>query len=402
MSITINSTPASYSSIHSPLWFVVSSTNIAQTNFKYVCDVYVGGTLIARLKSFPQPTSTKGIFNVAPIVRNYWESYFKPNVSTFSAFPYTGSDIYVSYEVKFGEEYGGTTYTNLQTQSATAYNYVLDYLYSPTSDVFISPSKYDTSYAGFYLTNRDKNQIQFPHSLLSTGTLYTSFLSDAENTSKNLSIDVAVYNGSTTTVSTGATQSWKDFALVDISPRALNTYIGSSIINSTTKYYDARIKIAGVQVDTMRVNLTCTQHDVIALHFLNSLGGYETFHFTLVNRQTRNVERKSFQRLQYEYESATTAMDMVDAYGRLYGGTIPFATQQKLTYRLISDWINFTDYNWLKEMIASPEIYMERNSQFVPIMISTTTWSEKKRFADKTFNLELDIDLALQINSQFR
>ncbi len=148
--------------------------------------------------------------------------------------------------------------------------------------------------------------------------------------------------------------------------------------------------------------MSCTQYDVVPLHFLNSVGGYETFHFSLVNRQTRAIEKKSFQRLQYEYESATTAMDMVDAYGRLYGGTIPFSTQQKVTYKLTSDWVNFTDYNWLKEMIASPEVYLERNNQFMPINITTTNWTEKKRFADKTFNLELDIDLGLQINSQFR
>jgi hypothetical protein len=182
----------------------------------------------------------------------------------------------------------------------------------------------------------------------------------------------------------------------------LNAYIGSTIIDANTKYYDVRAKIAGVQVDTMRVTLSCTQYDVIPLHFLNSVGGYETFHFSLVNRQTRAIEKKSFQRLQYEYESATTAMDMVDAYGRLYGGTIPFSTQQKVTYKLTSDWVNFTDYNWLKEMIASPEVYLERNNQFMPINITTTNWTEKKRFADKTFNLELDIDLGLQINSQFR
>jgi hypothetical protein len=402
MAITINSFPGNYSTMHAPLWFVVSSTNTSQPNFKYVFDVYVNGTLVARVKSFPQPSSTKGIFNAAPIVRNYWNSYFKPNISSYSAFPYTGSDIYVDYEVKFGEEYNATTYTNLEETSKFAYNYIQDYLYNPTSDVFLTPAKYDTNYAGFYLTNRDKTQVQIPYSLLSGGTLYTSFLSDAENTTKNLSIDVAVFNGTTTTVYTGSTQSWKDFALLDISPRALNAYIGSTIIDATTKYYDVRAKIAGVQVDTMRVTLSCTQHDVIPLHFLNSVGGYETYHFTLVNRQTRAIERKSFERLNYEYEAASTAMDMVDAYGRLYGGTIPFSTQQKVTYKLTSDWINFTDYNWMKELIASPEVYLERNAQFMPIVIGTSTWTEKKRFADKTFNLELDIDLGLQINSQYR
>jgi hypothetical protein len=400
MAITIDSSPASYSSLHGALYFVVTSTNRAVENFKYVCDIYVNNNLVARLKSFPQPASEKGIFNVAPIVRNYWNSYFKPTGST--AFAYTGSDIYVSYQVKFGEDYGGTTYTNLQTQSATAYNYVQDYLYNPNSDAFLTPTKYDTAYAGFYLTNRDKTQVQFPKSLLGTGKLYTSFLSDAENTTKNISLDITRVNGTTSTNYTGATQSWKDYALIDISPLGINTYLGAEVIGEATNYYDVKAKIAGVQTDVIRVNLSCTQYDVIPLHFLNSVGGYETFHFTLVNRQSRSIERQSFERLQYEYESATTAMDMVDAYGRLYGGTIPFTTKQKLTYKLISDWVNFTDYNWLKELIASPEVYLQRGSQFVPVNISTTSWQEKKRFADKTFNLELDIDVAYQINSQYR
>jgi|688.fasta_scaffold78758_3 hypothetical protein len=400
MAITIDSSPASYSSLHGALYFVVTSTNRAVENFKYVCDIYVNNNLVARLKSFPQPASEKGIFNVAPIVRNYWNSYFKPTGST--AFAYTGSDIYVSYQVKFGEDYGGTTYTNLQTQSATAYNYVQDYLYNPNSDAFLTPTKYDTAYAGFYLTNRDKTQVQFPKSLLGTGKLYTSFLSDAENTTKNISLDITRVNGTTSTNYTGATQSWKDYALIDISPLGINTYLGAEVIGEATNYYDVKAKIAGVQTDVIRVNLSCTQYDVIPLHFLNSVGGYETFHFTLVNRQSRSIERQSFERLQYEYESATTAMDMVDAYGRLYGGTIPFTTKQKLTYKLISDWVNFTDYNWLKELIASSEVYLQRGSQFVPVNISTTSWQEKKRFADKTFNLELDIDVAYQINSQYR
>lgn len=402
MAITINSTPANYSSMHSALYFVVTSTNRAVPNFKYVCDVYINTNLVARLKSFPQPSTEKGIFNVAPIIRNYWNSYFKPNISTNNAISYTGNDIYVEYELKFGEDYGGTTYTNLEEQSAFAYNYIQDYLYNPTSDAFLSPARYDTAYSGYYLTNRDKTQVTFPKSLINTGRLYTSFLSDAENTPKSLSLDITRVNGTTSTNYTGGTQSWEDFALLDISPRGINTYLGSSVISDATTYYDVKAKIAGVQTDVIRVTLNCTQYDIIPLHFLNAVGGYETFNFTLVNKQTRNVERNSFERLQYEYEAATTAMDMVDAYGRLYGGSIPFSTKQKITYKLISDWVNFTDYNWLKELIASPEVYLERNNQFVPINIQTTTWTEKKRFADKTFNLELDIDLAYQINSQYR
>jgi len=356
MAITINSSPDIYSSLHAPLWFVLSSTNTAQTNFKYVCDVYVGGNLVARLKSFPQPVSSKGIFNVAPVVRNYWASYFKPDIITPSAFSYTGSDIYVDYELKFGEEYGGTTYLDLITTSKFGYNYIQDYLYTPTSPMYLTPLEYETQYQGNFISNRDYANIKFNKERLQTGYLFLSFLSDAENTPKNHSVDVSVWNGSTTTNYTGANVNFRDFA--------------------------------------------CTQNDVVTLHYLNALGGYDTMDFTAVNRQTRNIEKSSFEGIEWEYSS--NYMNRANTYGVMYGGSNQFATRQKLTYRLISDWLSYIDYLAIKELIGSSEIYLERGNNFIPVQVGTNTWAEKKRYADKTYNLELDISIANNINSQFR
>lgn len=400
MAITINSSPDNYSSLHAPLWFVVTSTNTAQTNFKYVCDVYVGGNLVTRLKNFPQPTSSKGIFNVAPVIRNYWASYFKPDIVTPSVFSYTGSDVYVDYELKFGEEYGGTTYTNLTTTTKRGYNYVQDYLYTPTSPMYLTPLEYETQYQGNFISNRDYANIYFNKERLQTGYLFLSFLSDAENTTKSHSVDVSVWNGSTTTNYTGAGVSFKDFALLDISPRAVNDYLGTTAVSSTTVYYDVKVKIAGALKSTARVYLNCTQNDVVTLHYLNGVGGYDTFDFTAVNRQTRNIEKSSFESVEWEY--ASNYMNRANTYGVMYGGTNQFSTRQKLTYRLISDWLSYVDYLAVKELIASPEVYLERGNFFLPVQIGTNTWSEKKRYADKTYNLELDINIGNEINSQFR
>jgi hypothetical protein len=404
MAITINSSPDIYSSLHAPLWYVVGSNNTNQTNFKYVCEVYVGGNLVATLKSFPQPVSSKGIFNVAPIIRNYWASYFKPDIVTPSAFSYTGSDIYVDFEIKFGEQYDSTTYLNLATSTKRAYNYVQDYLYTPSSPMYLTPLEYETQYQGNFISNRDYSNIYFNKERLQTGYLFISFLSDAENTTKSHSIDVSVWNGSTTTNYTGTSVSFKDFALLDISPRAINDYIASSIITTNTVYYDVKVKIAGNLKSTARVYLTCTQNDVITLHYLNAVGGYDTFDFTAVNRQTRNIEKSSFEAIEWGYKDGVYdgSMNRANTYGVLYGGSNQFATRQKLSYKLISDWLSYIDYLAMKELIASPEVYLERGSNFIPVQITTNTWTEKKRYADKNYNLELDIEIGNPINSQFR
>jgi hypothetical protein len=39
MAITIESSPATYSSMHDDLWFVASSTNVGETSFKFIYDI---------------------------------------------------------------------------------------------------------------------------------------------------------------------------------------------------------------------------------------------------------------------------------------------------------------------------------------------------------------------------
>ena len=57
--------------------WVVSSTNTAQANFEYICDVYItgetfaGGASYIRLKTPADPVYGRGVFSVAPILNKY-------------------------------------------------------------------------------------------------------------------------------------------------------------------------------------------------------------------------------------------------------------------------------------------------------------------------------------------
>jgi hypothetical protein len=70
--------------------------------------------------------------------------------------------------------------------------------------------------------------------------------------------------------------------------------------------------------------------------------------------------------------------------------------------KLSSDYINISDYNWLRELIESPEIYLLKNGYYYPVTITGTTWEEKIEVADKMVNFTLDIDLGKKYNSQSR
>ena len=395
MAITINNTPSAYQSFHEDLWFVATSTNIAQPNFKYVFDVYIGGTLVARIKSYPQPTTNKGLFNAASIVRNYWSSYFQPATAQ-TAFNYVGSGNRINYVIKFGEEYGGTLYSNLAEQDTEALNYYPGTTIGKTS---FDGTWYQGQYLGYLLTKRDKTQLQTNQ----TGNrLFISLQNTSINTPIDWTLDVVRSNDNTT--SNGSVVIVSDIAVFDISPTALNNYLGSSFITSATDSYIVKFynDTTGDYFDEVSVTKICQpRHTHIPLHFLNSVGGYDTMIFTLVNRESRSVEKKSFEQAEWQYRSSD--MYRWNQYNVFNGGAVQFNTQQTITYKLTSDWLTLTDYTWVRDLIASPEVYMELiTGEFIPVRISTSQWTQKKRYVDKVYNIEMDIELGSKEFSQYR
>lgn len=391
MAITINSTPENYPSMHDDLWFVVTSTNVAQTNFKYVFDVYVNSSLVARIKSFPDPSSGKGIFNAGNIVRNYWASYFKPNTSA-SFWAYNGNDIYVPFEIRFGEEYSDTLYTNLASGNYKAFNF-----YNP---LFRDPStSYFQPYVSKWLTNRDKSKLE----CAMNEHLFIGWMNQAASTT-SLTFTVQKYNqGGTPSGSpvTSSATSTASFVLADVSPAAINATLGESFITSTTYQYGVKINYGGNSSDELKVLVACNPiYTPMSVHFLNQLGGYDSFMFRAVNRQQRNIERKQYERTNWQLNSST--MQQYDSYKRMYEGANVFSVQQSVSFKLQSDFINETDLTWMQELIASPEVYIEQGGYYYPIAIRSTNWEQKYRVADKMFNMILEVDYGRKLNSQYR
>ena len=73
MAITIESEPTDRAPVYSDLTYVVSTTNEAQANFRFIAVVKDGsGNIIAKLKAPILYNSTdRGVFNLSRILQNY-------------------------------------------------------------------------------------------------------------------------------------------------------------------------------------------------------------------------------------------------------------------------------------------------------------------------------------------
>ena len=404
MAITINSTPATYPTMHEDLWFVASSTNVGTTNFKFVYDVYINNAQVSRNKIYPSPSAdgSYGVFNASPMVRAYVTNYFEPSGS--SVLVASNDKIKVDYQVKIGEEVSGAVIPNLASGSYSAYNY-----YSPLfGDIFtengnvplVLSNYYDNllieNYTDDWLSDRDNSDITIEYG----DQFFITFLKITGGSYK-LWVQPTNEDGTLGTAVSGGITMSGEFNLFNFQAAAIITFFGSTIITENTYGYNVYITLGAATTRILRFRQVCNpKYRQYNLHFLNRLGGYDTMAFRLVNRRRSEFQRTSYRRNPYQLSNG--AMTNIDTYNKYNETTYNFAIQHSDYYNLTSDWLQDQDYAWLAQLVASSIVYMEVQGAFFPITIRNTNYQYKYQIADGIFNFDLEIEVGKYLNSQYR
>jgi len=404
MAITINSTPATYPTMHEDLWFVASSTNVGTTNFKFVYDVYINNAQVSRNKIYPSPSAdgSYGVFNASPMVRAYVTNYFEPSGS--SVLVASNDKIKVDYQVRVGEDLNGTVTANLASGSYSAYNY-----YSPLfGDIFtengnvplVLSNYYDNllieNYTDDWLSDRDNSDITIEYG----DQFFITFLKITGG-SYSLWVQPTNEDGTLGTAVSGALTFSGEFNLFNFQAAAINTFYGSTIITENTYGYNVYISLGAATTRVLRFRQICNpKYRQYNLHFLNRLGGYDTMAFRLVNRRRSEFQRTSYRRNPYQLSNGQ--MTNIDTYNKYNETTYNFAIQHYDFYNLTSDWVDDQDYAWLAQLVASSIVYMEVQGAFFPITIRNTNYQYKYQIADGIFNFDLEVEVGKFLNSQFR
>lgn len=387
MAIVLNTTPGTYLSAHGDLIFVPyeatkAADPVTYPNYKYVCDVYVNGVLIARQKAFPHPDNDRGIFNIGPVVRNYLETTFSPAANVLRAQEMGEGEFFVTVQCKFGEEYNDTLFTNLTVDSARIYfNHYNGRLNGSASTIL-------SSFTNKPLTNRptrtkilaDAGEVLIPYFPTSTTPFNVVFTLDDATTETETVTPTAANN----------------LQQLNVSPGVIDA-ITALAITDATKYYT--VEFNGV---TYRFDLVCEAiHEVHTLHFLNQFGGFESYSFTKVSRTTEDIERKTYGKLNYRVDGS----GVVSNYNsnKVYHENKPtYATKYNERLTLNSDLLKDAEYTWLSELVRSPLVYIQEGEYFLPVTITNNNYDYRKTVNDKLTNLTITIEYGKDLNTQFR
>jgi hypothetical protein len=321
--------------------------------------------VLREYKAITMGATYHAYLDVAPIIKNYIQA----NLSSMYL-------PYISYQVKYGtESTTGTITTNVATETSYAW-----YGYPAFLNDDLRADVGGTYYDGMYLsTNRSR--------ILQLYGNYQTYIPIYKSQSTSGDVVEWIYNGWTyqTTDSSGV--------------GVYNTSITGADLNLAQDVH----LLESFALSGSNIQTNCSKNNPVMLHFLNAMGGFESFLFSGVNRVNTNIERQSINKLGLITTYTTSAFDIGVNINRVYNSTLGevktnYSNTMAHKIKLVSDYVSETDFLWLRELLASPQVFaqIDNNAIMIPVTIETSDWAEKKRGADKIFNLEIDILLGTQ------
>jgi hypothetical protein len=372
MAINIISNPNSVVSAFNQMAFNVSSTQAGQSNFNFIADVYVSGinTAVSRIAIPKQPSVNTCLIDASPILKNYVKNDFF-NVSG-SNYCQANINSRAKYYVQFGELYDvsgvPTIYPDLRRFPTSGSNTAVNSIFGFEQFNTNVWNGYDVSGFGFLteiperITIEQGQELRLsfydPNNLI--GFLYVD----------GYSLDYVVANKVS-----------GEF-LYNVNVKNL---FGLNQIYSTIGTHTITLSNqsnAPVKTITIEIVAACSKFDTIRLHWLNNLGGWDSYNFTKQSIKAMDIERKQFKKMQSINYSKS------DRLKTNYNTTITDKLQ------INSDWISDEMADWFQGLLTSPIVYLERGADnFVSVNITNSEYLIQQYLnGRKIHNLQLDIE----------
>jgi hypothetical protein len=379
MSLSITQTPAVVSLAQSPIIFTVSESNAqlrASASFQYVGELYywqggpaasssVANYTINKYKN----TSNVGIFDLNRIINSTLTDYLQANPSNVE---YFAVDFYTQY-------LSGSSYiTGSHVRSAT-YKALDGYgvfqepigqaVYSKTphwplmTDGPVTQSCFTTNYglAGVYGGDAGTTQ---PTKIVYTGNTGTGDYTLTSNVSSS---------GQVQQYPIGPSEAGFPISAVGLTYFKTQAYNGATPLGTAITY----------EVDCLQ------KYPNVRIKWKNRYGQFDFFNFYMVNKQSFQTEKKTYQPQLGTWEGSSLSYQDYDS------GVLNYIADSKQAIQVNSFWIPETYNEILKQLLVSDEIYWvynEATNSVRPLTIATSNILFKTGVVDKLIQYQFDFN----------
>ena len=379
MSLSITQTPALVSLAQSPIIFTVAESDanlLTSSSFQYIGELYYwqGGlnasssTAEYIINKYPNNSSV-GIFDLNRIINSTLTDLAIQNTSNVE---YYAVDFYTQY-------YNGITFVTGSHVRSQTFKALDGY------GIFQEPIGQNiTSASAFWplMTDGPVTQSAFT-------THYGSASVYVGTAGGTLQPNKIVYTsdlGTANLTISGNTSSSAQVAQYPIGPSAAGFPLSGSFTYYTTQAYNNSTPLGS----PITYTIDCIQkYPNIRIKWKNRYGQFDYFNFYMVNRQSFQTEKRTYQPQLGSWESSTLSYNDYDS------GILNYIVDSKQSISVNSFWIPESYNDVLKELLVTDEaywVYDEANNKVRPITITTQNIVFKTGVNDHLIQYQFDFD----------
>jgi hypothetical protein len=379
MSLSITQTPALVSLAQSPIIFTVAESDanlLTSSSFQYIGELYYwqGGlnasssTAEYIINKYPNNSSV-GIFDLNRIINSTLTDLAIQNTSNVA---YYAVDFYTQYYngavFVTGSHVRSQTFKALDGygifQEPIGQNITSASAFWPLmTDGPVTQSAFTTNYGSASVYVGTAGGTLQPNKIVYTSDLGTANLTISGNTSS--SAQVAQY---------------------PIGPSAAGFPLSGSFTYYTTQAYNDSTPLGS----PITYTIDCIQkYPNIRIKWKNRYGQFDYFNFYMVNRQSFQTEKRTYQPQLGSWESSTLSYNDYDS------GILNYIVDSKQSISVNSFWIPESYNDVLKELLVTDEaywVYDEANNKVRPITITTQNIVFKTGVNDHLIQYQFDFD----------
>ena len=347
MSYTITQQATTPNAAYTRLLYAVSgSIYTTQPQFQYVMDVYESGSsnLIKRTTQTINPAGV-AIFDPSRIIQGELSVDYNWKINSVTQFNSSSKEFIVEFGEQFATSISSsvTVYPNIASSSIETFQGVVE------------PN------AGYY------NWDSASYAVLSNMPATMSMQTNDYGT-------VSLYNNTVVYVSQSfysASSVSAAYDLVEQNNYTITDNFSSVPISASTPYWnyvDVNVS-SSVGLESYRYEASDETHrEKTRFAFVNKLGAWDYYNNYNPVRQAIDVKREQYTAPRVDYSSLTSTYD-ISRRGRTDVHNI---TDDMFT--VDTDLLDKTNANWLEELIESPSVYIQRNGEFIPIVITDSSY----------------------------
>lgn len=427
MAISIITNPQRIMPVYNPIVWTVSSTNTTECNFRYTCDIYISttgsqtGTYITTLKVYPTGDDDFGIFKINRILEDHISYDLQHNLYGFGVNPNSAA----MYILKFGEEYdvstsctaGTTIYPDLTVTSkyyffnaSFQYKSWLDYL-STEYTAYTTSKKFLTNQPSYVMTDLGQQSVinfmnfknaadginpdnKFKRAYITTYDSVGSVIGNYSIANPYYLPDTEGSNGTTQMIQS-----------IGVGPDNLNNATlatgAQPVITASVSTYSVVIQdntnTATAPTMWFTLDSRCSKFEPKTLWWLNRLGGFDSYSYTMRNTKTITSTRTEFTKVLGGL-TGDSPNDWTYSIGDRGRTTMSVSAKEKNTYQ--SNWLTELEAAWQEELFTSGEVYMSDTDGLDPVIITSQSFEEKTYKTTKNINYIIDVEKAYEISIQ--